>query len=118
MEKLRVMTGAFGALALAAVFAVGFTALVTPAADASQCFCSQPIRTSLGWGMGATCTEARNNCWNDAYGNADATCQGISGGDACWFGSISYSDCYPFGGAIKVDCYLQVRCEACVQYPD
>ena len=66
--------------------------------------------TANGWGMGATCAAAKNDCRSDALSAADAECAAINKG-LCRTGSITYTSCYASGGQIKVDCYLQYKCD-------
>ena len=114
MGKPRVMARSLGALVLAAIFAVGFSALVTPAAEAGNCLCPPDTIQVNEWGMGSTCAAAKANCSARAHNAADGACQSTTGGDACGFGSIWYNSCY---ANVKVDCILQVRCEECIQFP-
>lgn len=114
MKKPKVLAGSLGALVLTAVFAVGLSALITPAAEAGNCICPPYSTTVPEWGMGATCAEARADCSANAHAAADGACQSFSGGDVCAFGDITYTGCY---ASYKVDCYLDVSCEECIQFP-
>ena len=118
MRRLKMLIGSLGALTLAAVLAVGGTALVTPAADASPCLCPPDTWQSNGWGMGSTCAQAQTACTSSAQSNANATCQGITGGNACGFvgGTVYHGACYIFGSGYKVDCHVLTRCQECVQF--
>ncbi len=114
MRNPRLMARSLGLLALAAIFAVGASALFTPAAEAGRCLCPPDTIPVTEWGMGSTCAAAKANCSARAHSAADGACQSTTGGDACGFGSIWYNSCY---ANVKVDCILQVRCEECIQFP-
>lgn len=79
--------------------------------------CEEDWLTANGWGMGATCAAAKNACFGDAYDAAEADCNSINK-DLCQTGSITYTSCYPSGGQIKVDCYLQYKCEGGPEFPE
>ena len=114
MTKPRWVTGSLGALTLAAIFAVGFSALVTPTADAGNCLCPPDTYEFREWGHGASCAAAKADCLANAEAAADSFCQGVTAGDSCAFVSIDYDACY---ASYTVDCDATVRCEECIQFP-
>ena len=79
--------------------------------------CEEDWLTANGWGMGANCAAAKNACFSDAYDAAEDDCAAINK-DLCTTGSITYTSCYASGGQIKVDCYLQYKCEGGPDIPD
>jgi hypothetical protein len=106
MNRFAENSRILGVLALAAVFALGITALLPAKAEAA--FCSFSTRTVSGWGTGFSCYQAMNACEDDAYGKAPGECPfGI-----CEYVSFYYTnECvYQGGGNWFSDCRLTFKC--------
>ncbi len=117
MRKPQTVSRTLAALAIAAVFALGVTALVTPEADAGNCLCPPDTFSVVQWGHGSTCAAARSNCAGNARVAAENECQSTSGGGVCQFVNLTYNQSTCYGWPKTIDCTQTFRCEECIQFP-